>query len=228
MKILIVGAGLVAYGCAYSALQEECEIHIIDHSIEFGLPNVWPSLLLDHKSIPLSFSTDQQFEGIDSAFRHEWIMKGMNIQLVKKGVQFSNRTRVVSTTKNSDERYEVVLTGAGQINGIVTYDKIIDTTQDTWIPWAKPHKISNSTHSYKIERKEATGFVHLQSHSSKFNDSIYQINRQDGLSESWYSGKHESNNRKVIEIITTMLPLDHALWDCSQRFQNGMDLWEKL
>ena len=228
MKILIVGAGLVAYGCAYSALQDGHEVHIIDHSIEFGLPNVWPSVLLDRKSIPLSFSTDQQFEGIDSAFRHEWIMKGMSIQLAKEGVQFSHRTRVVYSKKNDNDKYEVSLTGAGQINGIVTYDKIIDTTKDTWIPWATPHQISNPTNSYNIERKEATGFVHLQSSSSKFNDSIYQIHRQDGLSEAWYSGKHESDNRKVIEIISTMLPLDHALWDCSQRFQNGIDLWKEV
>lgn len=228
MKILIVGAGLVAYGCAYSALQDGHEVQIIDHSIEFGLPNVWPSLLLDRKSIPLSFSTDQQFEGIDSAFRHEWIMKGMSIQLAKEGAQFSHRTRVVSSKKNNNDKYEVNLTGAGQINGIVIYDKIIDTTKDTWIPWATPHQISNPTNSYNIERKEATGFVHLQSSSSKFNDSIYQIHRQDGLSESWYSGKHESNNRKVIEIISTMLPSDHALWDCSQRFQNGIDLWKEV
>ena len=163
MKILIVGAGLVAYGCAYSALQDGHEVHIIDHSIEFGLPNVWPSVLLDRKSIPLSFSTDQQFEGIDSAFRHEWIMKGMSIQLAKEGVQFSHRTRVVYSKKNDNDKYEVSLTGAGQINGIVTYDKIIDTTKDTWIPWATPHQISNPTNSYNIERKEATGFVHLQS-----------------------------------------------------------------
>ena len=55
MNISIVGAGLVAYGCAYSALQEEHEVYIADHAIEFGLPNVWPSVLLDRQSIPLLF-----------------------------------------------------------------------------------------------------------------------------------------------------------------------------
>ena len=74
LKILIVGAGIVAYGCAYSALKEGHEVHIVDHAIEFGLPNVWPSVLLNRESIPLSFSTEQGFEGSDSAFRHEWIM----------------------------------------------------------------------------------------------------------------------------------------------------------
>ena len=79
MKVLIVGAGLVAFGCAYSAIQDSHEVYVVDHSIEFGLPNVWPSVLFNRESIPLTFSTDQQFEGTDSAFRHEWIMKGMSI-----------------------------------------------------------------------------------------------------------------------------------------------------
>ena len=91
MKVLIVGAGIVAYGCAYSAINAGHEVHIVDHSIEFGLPNVWPSVLLDHQSIPLSFSTDQGFEGTSSAYRHEWIMKGMSIELAKLGVQFCHR-----------------------------------------------------------------------------------------------------------------------------------------
>ena len=63
MDVLIVGAGLVAYGCAYAALQDGHKVHVADHSIEFGLPNMWPSVLLDRDSIPLSFSTDQNFEG---------------------------------------------------------------------------------------------------------------------------------------------------------------------
>ena len=81
MNVLIVGAGLVAYGCAYAALQDGHKVHVADHSIEFGLPNMWPSVLLDRDSIPLSFSTDQNFEGSDSSFRHEWIMKGMSCLL---------------------------------------------------------------------------------------------------------------------------------------------------
>lgn len=228
LRILIVGAGLVGYGCAYSAIQDGHEVTIVDHSIEFGLPNVWPSVLFDRQSIPLSFATDQQFEGIDSAFRHEWIMKGMSIELAKQGVQFSHRTRVISTTKTTDERYDVDLIGAGQITGLQTYDVLIDTIQDTWIPWATPHQISNPTHVYTVDRKEATGFVHLQNHNADFQDSVYQIDRQDGLSESWYVGNHESKNRKIIEVISTMLPVDHALWDCAQRFQYGSNLWKEV
>jgi 3-hydroxyacyl-CoA dehydrogenase len=115
MKILIVGAGIVAYGSAFAALNDGYEVDIVDHSIEFGLPNVWPSVLLDRNSIPLSFS-----------------------------------------------------------------------------------------------------------------NSIYQIDRQDGLTESWYVGDQKTKNRKVIEIIATMLPANQSLWDCSQRFQAGMDLWNTV
>ena len=225
MKILIVGAGLVAYGCAYSALQEGYEVYIADHAIEFGLPNVWPSVLLDRQSIPLSFSTDQQFEGVESSFRHEWIMKGMSIELAKLGVKFLHRTRVVSVEELDSNLYQVELTGAGQLNGVHDYNVIINTTQDTWIPWATPHNLSNSSIMYDVERQEAIGYVHLRSQSNEFTNAIYQIDRQDGLSESWYSGNHMTTNRKVIEIISTMLPINHSLWDCSERFQTGMKLW---
>lgn len=225
MKILIVGAGLVAYGCAYSALQEGNEVYIADHAIEFGLPNVWPSVLLDRQSIPLSFSTDQQFEGEETSFRHEWIMKGMSIELAKLGAKFLHRTRVVSVTELDTNHYQVDLAGAGQQNGVLEYHKIIDTTQDTWIPWATPHNLSTSSLMYDVERKEAIGYVHLRSQSNEFTNTIYQIDRQDGLSESWYSGDHTTTNRKVIEVISTMLPTNHSLWECSERFHTGMKLW---
>lgn len=228
MKILIVGAGIVAYGSAFAALNDGYEVDIVDHSIEFGLPNVWPSVLLDRNSIPLSFSTDQQFEGIDSSFRHEWIMKGMSIELAEKGVQFFHRTRVISSTRTETDQFSVDFIGAGQANGAFLYDKLIDTTADTWIPWAKHHQLTNSSVKYDIERQDATGFVHLQSENHQFSNSIYQIDRQDGLTESWYVGDQKTKNRKVIEIIATMLPTNQSLWDCSQRFQAGMDLWNTV
>ena len=225
MKILIVGAGIVAYGSAFAALNDGHEVDIVDHSIEFGLPNVWPSVLLDRNSIPLSFSTDQQFEGFGSSFRHEWIMKGMSIELARLGAEYLHRTRIVSSVQENNGLYSVELIGAGQQNGVFEYDKVIDTTQDTWIPWAKPHNISQVSNTYHVEREEAVGYVHLQSNTCDFNDAIYQIHRQDGLSESWYQGDHTTTSRKVIEIISTVLPVNHALWDCSMRFQTGMKLW---
>ena len=225
MNVLIVGAGLVAYGCAYAALQYGHKVHVADHSIEFGLPNMWPSVLLERDSIPLSFSTDQNFEGSDSSFRHEWIMKGMSIELARLGAEYLHRTRIVSSVQENSGLYNVEFIGAGQQNGIFEYDRVIDTTQDTWIPWAKSHNISEVSNTYHVERKGAVGYVHLQSNTSEFNDAIYQIHRHDGLSESWYQGDHTTTNRKVIEIISTMLPVNHALWDCSVRFQTGMKLW---
>ena len=225
LNVLIVGAGLVAYGCAYAALQYGHKVHVADHSIEFGLPNMWPSVLLERDSIPLSFSTDQNFEGSDSSFRHEWIMKGMSIELARLGAEYLHRTRIVSSVQDNNGQYNVEFIGAGQQNGIFEYDRVIDATQDTWIPWAKPHNISMVSNTYHVEREEAVGYVHLQSNTSEFNDAIYQIHRHDGLSESWYQGDHTTTNRKVIEIISTMLPVNHALWDCSVRFQTGMKLW---
>ena len=225
MNVLIVGAGLVAYGCAYAALQDGYKVQVADHPIEFGLPNTWPSVLLERNSIPLSFSTDQNFEGSDNSFRHEWIMKGMSIELARLGAELLHRTRIVSSVQDNNGVFSVELTGAGQQNGMFEYDKVIDTTQDTWIPWAKPHNISEASNIYHAEREEAIGYVHLQSSTGDFNDAIYQIHREDGLLESWYQGNHTTTNLKVIEIISTMLPVNHALWDCSVRFQTGMKLW---
>ena len=125
MKVLIVGAGLVGYGCAYSALQDGHQVHIADHSIEFGLPNMWPSVLLKRDLIPLSFSTDQNFEGSDNSFRHEWIMKGMSIELARLGAEYLHRTRIVSSILDSNGLYTVELIGAGQQNGVFDYDKVI-------------------------------------------------------------------------------------------------------
>ena len=225
MNVLIVGAGRVAYGCAYAALQDGYKVHVADHPIEFGLPNTWPSVLFKRNSIPLSFSTDQNFEGSDNSFRHEWIMKGMSIELARLGAEYLHRTRIVSSVQDNNGLFNVELTGAGQQNGMFEYDKVIDTTQDTWIPWAKPHNISEASNIYHAEREEAIGYVHLQSSIGDFNDAIYQIHREDGLLESWYQGDHATTNLKVIEIISTMLPVNHALWDCSVRFQTGMKLW---
>ena len=225
MNVLIVGAGLVAYGCAYAALQDGYKVQVADHPIEFGLPNTWPSVLLERNSIPLSFSTDQNFEGSDNSFRHEWIMKGMSIELARLGAEYLHRTRIVSSVQDNNGVFSVELTGAGQQNGMFEYHKVIDTTQDTWIPWAKPHNISEASNIYHAEREEAIGYVHLQSSTGDFNDAIYQIHREDGLLESWYQGDHTTTNLKVIEIISTMLPVNHALWDCSVRFQTGMKLW---
>ena len=225
MNVLIVGAGLVAYGCAYAALQDGYKVQVADHPIEFGLPNTWPSVLLERNSIPLSFSTDQNFEGSDNSFRHEWIMKGMSIELARLGAEYLHRTRIVSSVQDNNGVFSVELTGAGQQNGMFEYDIVIDTTQDTWIPWAKPHNISEASNIYHAEREKAIGYVHLQSSTGDFNDAIYQIHREDGLLESWYQGDHTTTNLKVIEIISTMLPVNHALWDCSVRFQTGMKLW---
>ena len=33
---------------------------------------------------------------------------------------------------------------------------------------------------------------------------------------------------KVIEIIATMLPVNHALWDCTERFQTGTAIWNEV
>ena len=228
MNVLIVGAGLVGYGCAYAALQNGYKVHVADHSIEFGLPNMWPSVLFNRNSIPLSFSTDQNFEGSDNSFRHEWVMKGMSIELARLGAEYLHRTRVVSSTQENNGCYKVEFIGAGQQNGVFEYDKVIDATQDTWIPWAKPHNISEVSNTYQVEREEAIGYVHLPSNIGEFNNAIYQIHREDGLLESWYQGDHTTTNRKVIEIISTMLPVNHALWDCSVRFQTGMKLWSDI
>ena len=228
MNVLIVGAGLVGYGCAYAALQNGYKVHVADHSIEFGLPNMWPSVLFNRNSIPLSFSTDQNFEGSNNSFRHEWVMKGMSIELARLGAEYLHRTRVVSSIQENNGCYKVEFIGAGQQNGVFEYDEVIDATQDTWIPWAKPHNFSEVSNTYRVEREEAIGYVHLPSNTGDFNNAIYQIHREDGLLESWYQGDHTTTNRKVIEIISTMLPVNHALWDCSVRFQTGMKLWSDI
>ena len=227
IRILIVGAGLIAYGCVFSALKEGNKVFVADHSTEFGLPNVWPSLLHNRENIPLNFETEQGFEGKDTGFRHEWIMKSMNIKFAKQGVILLNKARIVSSLK-SPGGFRVHLKGASQIEGEHVFDMVIDTTKDTWIPWAKQHNLTDVSIRYDVERKSATGFLHIDTEVENFSDAQLQLERYDGLIESWYRGQKESSNPKIIEIMPTNLPVDQDMWSCEQRFLNGMNLWKKL
>ncbi len=227
IRALIVGAGLIAYGCAYSAIREGFKVFIADHSTEFGLPNVWPSLLLNRESIPLDFKTDQGFEGKDSGHRHEWIMKSMNIQLAKQGVTLLHKTRITSSIK-SPSGFLVNLKGASQMEGEHIFDIVVDTTKDTWIPWAKHHHLTDVSYRYEIERDFATGFLHIDTEIEDFSDADLQLERYDGLVESWYSHQKESSNTKIIEIMPTQLPIQREMWSCDQRFLSGMNSWNEL
>ena len=227
IRVLIVGAGLVAYGCAYSALKEGCTVFIADHSTEFGLPNVWPSLIKNKENIPLDFETERGFEGNEAGYRHEWIMKSMNIQLAKKGVTLLNKARIVFSKKSPDG-FNVQLKGASQIEGDRVFDVVVDTTKDTWIPWAKQHNLSDASIRYDVQCGLATGFLHLDTEADYFSNTQLQLERYDGLIESWYTGEKESSNTKILEIMPTNLPIDQEMWSCDQRFLNGMNLWEGL
>ena len=227
VRVLIVGAGLIAYGCVYSALKEGNKVFVADHNTEFGLPNVWPSLLHNRDNIPLNFATEQGFEGKDTGFRHEWIMKSMNIQLAKQGVILLNKARIVSTVK-SQSGFSVHLKGASQMEGEHMFDMVIDTTKDTWVPWAKQHNLTEVSIRYDVERKPATGFLHIDTEVENFSDAQLKLERYDGLIESWYSEQKESSNSKILEIMSTYLPVDQNMWSCEQRFLNGMNLWNKL
>ena len=227
IRILIVGAGLIAYGCAYSALKDGYKVFIADHSTEFGLPNLWPSLLHNRQNIPLNFETEQGFEGKDTGYRHEWIMKSMNIKLAKRGVILLNKTRITSSSK-STEGILVNLRGASQLEGDHMFDCVVDTTKDTWIPWAKQHNLTDVSIRYDVEREFATGFLHIDTEIDNFSDAELQLDRYDGLTESWYKGQKESTNTKIIEIISTKLPLQTEMWSCDQRFLSGMNLWNEL
>ena len=227
IRILIVGAGLIAYGCAYSALKDGYKVFIADHSTEFGLPNLWPSLLHNRQNIPLNFETEQGFEGKDTGYRHEWIMKSMNIKLAKRGVILLNKTRITSSSK-STEGILVNLRGASQLEGDHMFDCVVDTTKDTWIPWAKQHNLTDVSIRYDVEREFATGFLHIDTEIDNFSDAELQLDRYDGRTESWYKGQKESTNTKIIEIISTKLPLQTEMWSCDQRFLSGMNLWNEF
>jgi len=160
-------------------------------------------------------------------FRHEWIMKSMNIQLAKKGVILLNKTRIVSS-RNLPQGILVHLKGASQIEGEHMFDVVIDTTNDTWIPWAQEHNLTEASIRYDVLRKSSTGFLHLDTEVENFSDADVQLERYDGTIESWYAGQHESSNTKILEIMPTKLPVERKMWSCDQRFLKGMDLWNEL
>ena len=114
------------------------------------------------------------------------------------------------------------------MEGEHTFDIVVDTTQDTWIPWAIQHNLTDVSIRYEIEREFATGFLHIDTEIENFSDSELQLERYDGLVESWYGGQKESLNTKILEIIPTKLPLQREMWSCDQRFSSGMNLWKEL
>ena len=100
---------------------------------------------------------------------------------------------------------------------------MIDTTQDTWIPWAKPHNISEVSNTYMWNEKKllvrtfTVKHIDLMTQFTKFIDTMdFRI---------LVPRRSYNNQSEGYRNISTMLPVNHALWDCSVRFQTGMKLW---
>ena len=84
--------------------------------------------------------------------------EGYEYRIGKIGAEYLHRTRIVSSVQ---ETTVFTMLNSLELDNKMgfEYDKVIDTTQDTWIPWAKPHNISEVSNTYHVEREEAVGYV---------------------------------------------------------------------
>ena len=74
----------------------------------------------------------------------------------------------ITSSVKSSEGILVNLKGASQMEGEHMFDFVVDTTNDTWIPWAKQHHLTDVSIRYDIEREFATGFLHIDNEIENF------------------------------------------------------------
>ena len=88
--------------------------------------------------------------------------------------------------------------------------------------WAKPHEVSEVTCSYIIERKEATGYVHLkdQTHFLKIQFIRYIV-KTDSPNHGMLA--ITLRNRKIIEIIYNATSEPHIM-GLQSTFSTGIEL----
>lgn len=198
--IAIIGGSLSGLISSIN-LSSDYRVCIIDINQEIGFPTNFPGL---SKNIDLvnTILHDQDKSNlylkktdIGWGMRSEWLIKYLTQLAAKKGVDILNRTRVSNIFFEDDFNIEII--GGGPHNKIINSTIIIDETKQIHTgPGDKNHTlllknknlitIKNDLNSY------FSGILPTQN-SRVFEDSIFQIIRDDGLTEIWFKEKPNEN-----------------------------------
>ena len=198
--ITIIGGSLSGLISSIN-LSDDYRVCIIDINQEIGFPTNFPGF---SKNIELvkSILHDQdqsnlylQKNDIGWGMRSEWLIKYLTQLSAKKGVDILNRTRVSNIF--FEDHFNIEIIGGGPQNKILQSKIIIDETKQIHTgPGDKNHTLLlENNNIINIENnfsKYFSGILPTQN-SKPFKNSIFQINRDDGLTEVWFNTKPNEN-----------------------------------
>ena len=180
------------------------KVCIIDINQEIGFPTNFPGLSKDIKSIKKLLSEEDlsnlylKENDIGWGMRSEWLVKYLTQLSAKKGVDILNRTRVSNVFFEGQFNIEVI--GGGPQNNIINSKIIIDEINQIHSgPGERNHTISIEDNKIiKLDNDFSNYFAGIipTGKSKKFDKSLFQIEREDGLTEVWFKEK----------------PTDHINW----------------
>ena len=201
--IAIIGGSLSGLISAIE-LSKFHKVCIIDINQEIGFPTNFPGLSKDIKPIQKILSEEDlsnlylKENDIGWGMRSEWLVKYLTQFSAKKGVDILNRTRVSNVFFEGQFNIEVI--GGGPQNNIINSKIIIDEINQIHSgPGERNHTISIEDNKIiKLDNDFSNYFAGIipTGKSKKFDKSLFQIEREDGLTEVWFKEK----------------PTDHINW----------------
>jgi len=191
--IVIIGGSLSGLICAVK-LSKENKVCIIDINQEIGFPTNFPGISKDVELIK-NFLVSEDLSNLYLkqntdywGMRSEWLVKYLTQLSAKSGVKILNRTRVSNIF--FEDSFNIEIIGGGPQNNIINSKIIIDETEQIHLgPGEKNHTTQlQNKRIIKLENKFSNFFAGIipTIKSKKFNNSIFQIEREDGLSEIWF------------------------------------------
>ena len=194
--IAIIGGSLSGLISAIR-LSESHKICIIDINQEIGFPTNFPGLTKDIKSIQKILLEEDlsnlylKENNIGWGMRSEWLVKYLTQLSAKKGVNILNRTRVSNIF--FEDQFNIEIIGGGPQNNIINSKIIIDEINQIHPgPGERNHVISLENNKIiKLDNDFSNYFAGIipTKKSKKFDKSLFQIEREDGLTEVWFNEK---------------------------------------
>lgn len=198
--ITIIGGSLSGLISAIN-LSDDYSICIIDINQEIGFPTNFPGFSNNIDLVKNILSKEDQSNlylqenNIGWGMRSEWLIKYLTQLSAKKGVDIINRTRV--TNIFFEDNFNIEIIGGGPQNNIINSKIIIDETKQIHSgPGEKNHTILIENDRLINIESELCGYfsgIIPTKNSPKLDNTLFQINREDGLTEFWFNSKPEDH-----------------------------------
>ena len=198
--VTIIGGSLSGLISAIN-LSKDYTVCIIDINQEIGFPTNFPGLCKNIELVKTILSDEDQsnlylYENdIGWGLRSEWLIKYLTQLSAKNNVDILNRTRVSNIYFEGVFNIEII--GGGPIDKIIKSKLIIDETKQIHSgPGDKNHTISYQNEKViTIENKLSNYFSGIipTSEDLIFENNIFKIERNDGLTEVWFDVKPDKH-----------------------------------